>query len=359
MFRKLLLPGIAVFAFSFMVWHVTASSKPTPQIEPIVEPPRASFGEVVAGVGLVEPRSENIEVAAITPGTVVEVSVREGAQVNVGDVLFRLDDRLLRAELKVQKMLVEEAKATLTRWQKMPRTEDVPPSEARVKKFQADVALRQDQLSRGQSLVKTKAISVEEMFMREQGYQAALAELAQAVAEDAKLKAGAWAADIIVTEAQVQRMEAQVERVMVELDRLVVRSPIRGEVLQVDVRPGEYVGTPPDKALIILGDVSKLHVRVDIDEQDLPRLESGIPGEGFVRGDSKHPLVLSFVRVKPFTQPKRSLTGAGNERIDTRVLQVIYAIDSPSPHVYVGQQIDVFLDKSKSTSNTKEISLGE
>ena len=237
----------------------------------------------------------------------------------------------------------------------MPRKEDVPPSEARVRKFQAEVELRRDQLRRSRGLAAKHAITDEELVERDQTLRAAEAELAQALAEDAKLKAGAWLADVAVAEAQVRRMEAQVARALVEIDRLTVRSPIAGEVLQVDVRPGEYVGTPPGKALVVLGDVSKLHVRVDIDEQDLPRLEPGMPGEGFVRGDAEHPLPLSFVRVKPFTQPKRSLTGAGNERIDTRVLQVIYAIDATSRKVYVGQQIDVFLDKSKGRAKPEQV----
>ena len=45
------------------------------------------------------------------------------------------------------------------------------------------------------------------------------------------------------------------------MDRLVVRCPqanlVRGAVLQVNVRPGEFVGAPPGQALIVLGDVSQ------------------------------------------------------------------------------------------------------
>jgi multidrug efflux pump subunit AcrA (membrane-fusion protein) len=168
--------------------------------------------------------------------------------------------------------------------------------------------------------------------------------LTQAEAEDARLRAGAWEADLAVARSQVEHSRQLVEQARVELDRLVVRAPIGGTVLKVDVRPGEYVGTPPGKPLVLLGDIDVLHVRVDVDEQDLPRFSPGMSGRGFVRGDANTPLTLRFVRVEPFAEPKQSLTGAGNERIDTRVLQVIYAIDSPPRNVYVGQQVDVFLD---------------
>jgi HlyD family secretion protein len=111
---------------------------------------------------------------------------------------------------------------------------------------------------------------------------------------------------------------------------------------------GEFVGTPPGEPLVILGDITRLHVRVDIDEHDLPRLRPSMNGQAFVRGEASRPLALSFVRIEPFAQPKRSLTGAGNERIDTRVLQVIYAIDEAPLPVYVGQQVDVYLDAAGS-----------
>jgi HlyD family secretion protein len=215
-----------------------------------------------------------------------------------------------------------------------------------VHKFEADVALRQDQLRRTRELVAKKALTQQELVEREQTYNAARAELIQAQTEDGRLKAGAWEADLLVARAQVERSKALVEQARVELDRLAVRSPIRGTALKVDVRPGEYVGTPPGKPLVILGDVDELHVRVDIDEQDLPRLQRGMTGQAFVRGDAERGMGLRFVRIEPFAEPKRSLTGAGDERVDTRVLQVIYAIETAPREVFVGQQVDVFLSSN-------------
>ena len=52
---------------------------------------------------------------------------------------------------------------------------------------------------------------------------------------------------------------------------------------------------------------------------------------------------LRFVRVEPYVIPKRSLTGDSLERVDTRVLQVIYEFDRPAFPIYVGQQVDVFI----------------
>jgi ABC-type multidrug transport system ATPase subunit len=64
----------------------------------------------------------------------------------------------------------------------------------------------------------------------------------------------------------------------------------------------------------------------------------------FRKGTRENPIPLTFVRVEPYILPKKSLTGESTERVDTRVLQVIYTFDMPKTPVYVGQQMDVFID---------------
>ena len=123
-----------------------------------------------------------------------------------------------------------------------------------------------------------------------------------------------------------------------------MRAPVDGDVLQVNVRPGEYVGTPPNQALVVLGNVHELHVRVDVDEHDIPRFRKGAAAQAMVRGNPQVSFPLRFVRVEPYVVPKKSLTGDNTERVDTRVLQVIYALEQTDQPVYVGQQLDVFID---------------
>ena len=47
--------------------------------------------------------------------------------------------------------------------------------------------------------------------------------------------------------------------------------------------------------------------------------------------------------MEPLLKPKRTLTGDGAERVDTRVLEVIYALDGAGFDAHVGQQLDVFI----------------
>lgn len=345
--RKLILPALAVVAFTFMTVHLVKAHRAPPPQTPPVAPSRSSFTTTLAGAGMVEPRSENIQIAAPMPGLVTAVAVSVGQTVARGDVLFTQDDRSQRAILAVREAELASSEADLQRLRRLPRPEDLPVSAARVARATADEKARLDMVNRTESLFGRNVATEQDLIQQQQSLAAARAEVALATAEENKLKAGAWAEDLAVAQAAVERARQLVEQARVEIDRLSVKAPISGTILKVDVRPGEYVGAPPGQSLIVLGDIERLHVRVDIDEQDLPRFRPGLPGQGYVRGDGRQPLALSFVRVEPYAQPKRFLTGSGTERVDTRVLQAIYAIEPselPTTPVYVGQQIDVYLD---------------
>jgi hypothetical protein len=67
------------------------------------------------------------------------------------------------------------------------------------------------------------------------------------------------------------------------------------------------------------------------------------PATAHVRGTRQIQTGLKFVRVEPYVIPKRSLTGDSTERVDTRVLQVLYGFERGTLPIYVGQQMDVFI----------------
>lgn len=97
---------------------------------------------------------------------------------------------------------------------------------------------------------------------------------------------------------------------------------------------------------MVLGDVSALHVRVDIDEHEAWRVCPGAEAVARVRGNANLRATARFVRFEPLIVPKQSLTGASTERVDTRVLQVVYRIESSDVPLFVGQQMDVFIEAS-------------
>ena len=137
---------------------------------------------------------------------------------------------------------------------------------------------------------------------------------------------------------------AGVEQTSLLRERLTVRAPIAGTILQANIRAGEFAAAGAARAPLVLGDIDQVQVRADVDEQLAPRVREGAAAVGYLKGDTRHPLALEFVRIEPSIVPKTSLTGAATERVDTRVLQVIYKL--PARHgrpIYVGQQLDLFI----------------
>lgn len=358
MLTRYALPALAVVSFTFAVLQMTKAQQKPPPVSPPVEPARAPYQAVVAGAGLVEPETENIAVGTHLPGVVKAVHVHVGQEVKPGAMLFELDDRQLRAEQEVRRAMLGSARAQQQKLLDMPRSEELPPLRAKVAEARAGLEDKLKLYARSQRAGAGGGVSEEELISRQMAVEVARAQAAKAEADLALTEAGAWQADKLVTAAAVTQAEAQLAQTGTELDRLKVTAPwvrppdggsgaVTLRVLQVNVRPGEYVAAAPGTAMVALGTVGRLHVRVDIDENDIARFRPGIPGTASPRGDPRTTFPLRFVRVEPYVIPKRSLTGGNTERVDTRVLQVIYAIDAPSPGLYVGQQMDVALDAGR------------
>jgi multidrug resistance efflux pump len=342
--KSYFIPFMATGMLTFAISHVYHSNQVPPAPPPPVAPPRSAYDRTVAGSGIVEARTENIAVGSLRPGVVTDVYVKVGQHIPRGTPLFRLDNREGQAELKVRQANLAITEARWKRQESLPRPEEVPISEARVREAQANLTAQEDLLKRVQALHARRVMSEESHIQQQQLSRAAREQLARAHAELALLRAGSWEIDRTIARAAVAHAHAQVEQARTELDRLVVTAQLDGDVLQVNVRPGEYVGTPPGQALIVLGDVRRLHVRVDIAEHEIPRFWPGAPAQAALRGESDHRFPLQFIRVEPYVVPKRSLTGEGTERVDIRVLQVIYALDRVDESIFVGQQLDVFIE---------------
>jgi HlyD family secretion protein len=344
---KIGLPAVALILIVFSVNQVSLSQKTLPKLPPPIEPARNPFPNTVAGAGMVEPETENILIGAPSAGVVVEVMTKVGQKVSEGDPLFRLDDRPLKATLISRKASVASAEAELTRLENEPRPEKLLMIEAQLSETQAKLADLRDQWNRTKKLYNQKVATEEDMVAREQNYRAAEAAVRRVKAEMEMTKAGAWKYDKMVAAAALEQARAEVKQIEIDLDRLVVRALVDGEVLQVNVRPGEFVGAPANQPLVVLGNVRQLHVRVDIDEYDIPRFNAHAAARATLKGQPEIWFPLKFVRIEPYVVPKKSLTGDNTERVDTRVLQVIYAIDAQGTQLYVGQQLDAFIDAGK------------
>jgi HlyD family secretion protein len=293
MFRKYIVPFLALTGLALAIYAVIRGDRPPEPVPPVSEAPQSPYAASVAGSGIVEASSRNISIGTPVAGIVTNVLVQAGSTVKAGDPLFALDDRVVRAERAVRRAAEQVAESQL-------------------------------------------AAAKHEFSLTE-----SLSGLGIATKGDRERKHFA----IQKAEAQLALAKAEMESNTTSLERLTVRAPMDGQVLQCNVQPGEFAGTggPP---LLLLGNVAPLHVRVDVNENDAWRVHADAAAFGTLRGNRDIGTPLTFVRFEPYVVPKKSLTGDSTERTDTRVLQVIFSFERVNLPIYVGQQMDVFIDAS-------------
>jgi HlyD family secretion protein len=292
---RLGLPLAAVVVLYFALSKASTDSAlatKKPEAEPSTIPAGSLFENQVAGIGIIEPRSEKISIGTEIAGIVKAVPHEVGARVKKGDVLFEIDTESLQSELAAARSAASSAKVAL---------EDA-----------------KNELGLYESVADKNAISKNELQRKRYGAKLAKARLAEA--------------------------EANIKVLQTSINRSKIKSPIDANILRINVRPGEFaqagaLNTP----LMIIGDIDTMHVRVEIDETEANKVESNAAAKGFLRGTTT-PITLQFVRKEPFVMPKKSFTGDGNERVDTRVMEVIYSFDNTQIGSSVGQQMDVYIE---------------
>lgn len=342
--KRYTLPIVAALSLVFAVSWTLAERPVRKPTEPPAPPPQTTSAQTVAAVGLVEAGTENIALSCAVSGLVTSLYVKAGDQVHAGQKLFSVDDRDLVADLASKRAALASARAQLAKLEAEPRPEEVPPAEAKVSEAKAQVADAEVQMRLIESVTDSRAVKKEDVLRRRLAYQAAQARLAQAEKDLALLKAGAWAPDLAIARTQVAQAEAAVRQDEVNVERLTTRAPMDGTILQNKVRLGQYAQCGPlADPLMIFGGGRELHVRADVDEEDAWRVKAGAPALAHVRGNSTNTFPLEFVRFEPYVIAKQSLTGAATERVDTRVLQVIYRFHDRNAPVFNGQQMDVFI----------------
>jgi RND family efflux transporter MFP subunit len=293
MFRKYILPLLAIGGIALGCIAAMRSARVTPAAPPVSEAPRPPFKSFVAGAGIVETSSENIAIGTQLPGIVSQIYVHVGSEVKTGDPLFTIDDRAQRSLVRSR--------------------------EAAVKVAEAELSDAQYELKLAEASAQFQVITIEQRDRDRFTVQKAEAQLSQA--------------------------QADLKSAETDLDRLTVCAPVDGEVMQLKVHLGEFAPTGVlDQPLILFGCTKPLHVRADVDENDAWRVRLGAPAVGFVRGNKDLKTALEFVRFEPYVIPKKSLTGESSERVDTRVLQVIYHFERGNLPLFVGQQMDVFIN---------------
>lgn len=321
MIRKYALPAVAVLGLIIAVFIIVRENRDGSTVQTAAGATNTPFTSYIFGPGIVEASTENIAIGTPVSGIVTAVYVKWGDRVRATAPLFKIDTRDLEAQLLPTNARVKEVEAQLSS------------ASAKVNEAEAALGKTENRLKVGEGLEPGVSISAEELANRRFDVGGAKASLASAQAQEEQIR------------AQIASAKAQVEQIDREIELRTVRAPISGRVLQIKMRPGEYAQSgAPGTPLMVLGDDTNLHVRVDVDESDASRFQSCAAAVGTLRGNAAVRTTLQYVRTEPDVIPRVTLTGDTTQRTDTRVLQVIYSFNPASLPLYVGQLMDVFVE---------------
>jgi len=293
--RIYLFSALALLGFAIAIGAIVYSRKPervsTREIAAF-QPPFASY---IAASGIVESTTGNITVGTSVSGIVIKIYVQIGDHVKEGDPLFKIDDRELRAQMVTAEAKVKEADAALQK--------------------------PKHRLENAEQYVKGNPGGISR-----QGIEDLRDDVAQA-------------------EAALNLAKAQLEQIRTNIKLHTVRAPVDGQILQLKMRPGEFVeASSATPQLLVLGGDGRLNVRVDIDEHDAWRVSNKAQAFAYVHGHAEIKIPLHYEYTEPHMVPKTELTGQVTEQTDIRVLQVVYSFKQADLSVYTGQQLDVYIE---------------
>ena len=346
--RPLFSALLALAMISFAGWSIASKYSPRQVAAPPIEAPANPFDQDVAGVGIVEPASEVIALAIERGGVVGHVDVVAGQSVKAGSPLFSIDRRNYAAAVAQAEASVAAQEAAIASIaQNMLLQQDL------IKQAQANLDSAEAERIRAVLDHTRYGVLVRDGWATHQKFETATADSKKANASVAAANAAlasarqqneVLAAQRREAEAKLNEAKAALAGAQADRDKTVVRAPIDGVILKVNVRLGEYAQAGVlANPLMTMGSVDPLHIRADVDEADSWRIDSKSPAIARLRGNPAISAPLGFVRFEPYVLPKRSLSGDNTERVDTRVLQVIYAFGPKDFPAFVGQQVDVFI----------------
>jgi HlyD family secretion protein len=315
-----LMPWCSAAALMFAVGATLAMKPEQERMETPLPPVRAEYRDAVAGTGVVEPAGEMHYLRPARSGRVARVLVEPGQRVVQGEMLVELETAMLQAQLT-------RARADVT-----VRLAAVDVAEASRKKAEYRRAEAGSYRESAEALADARAMSREELTRRRSASAVAEVEEQEAVAQWASAKAA-----LDVARAEERVMEAV-------LEEAIIRAPVAGTMLKVGVRAGDFMEAREGRGELILGGGEELRLRVEVDQEEAGRWSAGGAATGVVRGQPGRRVPLEFVRVEPMMSAKRNLGGAGDERVDTRVLQVLYRVAPAEFELRVGEQMEVFVE---------------
>jgi HlyD family secretion protein len=298
-------------------------------------------------LGRVEPRLGEIRITASLPGgRIADVLVKPNEEVFAGELLVRLDDEEALAR-------VAEADAQVALHKRARNDQSAPAASADRRKAEDAAADAERSVAEARSALDKATADWRAGSVSKTDLDAARTALSRAEdrlreKRDALSKLKASADTPLPTRLEGELNVAQAEWRVAEaaLEKTQIRAPADGVVLRVDAKPGELSVPSVGPAMVVIGDVSALRVRAEVNEQDLGRIRVGqgvLVRAGAFHGREFEGKVSSVARV---VGPSRINSADPRKFSDVDVLEVLVDLPNPGPLV-VGEQVDVYFKSDR------------
>ena len=346
--------GILVGLVSAYIYGMQKKPQP-PEFNPAPNP----YANGIYANGIIESyqkNGENINIYPEVSGTITKILVSEGQIVRKVTPLLMMDDSVQRAIVEQQKSQAEAALALLEELKAQPRKENLEVTKAQVESASASLKSAQDQLDKQRKSyeLNPKSVSKDALDNAENAVKVVKANLGVVHKQYELTKAGAWIYDIRNQEKQYNALSKAFTASNALLDKYTIKAPVDGVILSIKAAVGGYISsqgtystyTQGLNPVVVMGSSENyIGVRCYIDEILLHRLPQGaqMKAQMFIRGTNIS-IPLEFVRVQPYVSPKIELSNQRTERVDVRVLPVIFRFEKPKDiHLYPGQLVDVYI----------------
>ncbi|HUK33185.1 MAG TPA: biotin/lipoyl-binding protein [Vicinamibacterales bacterium] len=330
-----------------------------PSLPPAFTPATNPYKNGIYATGIIESdqtSGENINLYPEVAGTVKAIPVAEGQRVRRGDVLLVIDDTIQRATAEQLAAQADAANALLDELRAQPRKETLDVAEAQLVAARAALKTTQDAFDKqgAAHAVNPKAVSLDALDAAANALASAKAGVDVATRQRDLIKAGAWVYDVRNQERQARAASQAAASAKALVSKYTLHAPADGVVMAIHPAVGSFISaqgsydtyTQGMTPVIVVGTSSGyLNVRCYVDEILVPRLPGpdAIKAQMSVRG-SPVKLPLHYVRTQPLVTPKIELSDQRQERVDVRVLPVIFRFDPPEDlRLYPGQLVDVYI----------------
>ncbi|MBN1204652.1 MAG: efflux RND transporter periplasmic adaptor subunit [Myxococcaceae bacterium] len=273
--------------------------------------------------GRVSPPAQ-VSVASVLSGTVETVAVEEGAQVEPGQVLLKLESATWEADVARARAGVVQARARLSQLLNVSA-----PQRAQAVR-QAEVARDQAEraFERSRTLLEAGAVTQEQFDQARSALEVARSRLTSAQAEaTASLQGGA---ELQLVEAGVEQAEAELKAAQERRDQATLRAPVRAVVLRREVEPGD--SAQPGRGLLTLARMGETRLTVEPDERSLAFIQRGQPALASADAFPGERFAAVVETVAPSVDPSRG------------TVEVKLAVPQPPGYLRPGMTVSVEIE---------------